>query len=89
MTAGTKQAIDDAISYMAETKGLDIEEILADSTDGWQTAEAIEKGLSFIKFVRHNDGRLNAFIAKAGYTLSAPNLTRWNPWFNALRRLYK
>ena len=35
MTASTKQAIDNAISYMAKTKGLDIKEILADSTDGW------------------------------------------------------
>jgi hypothetical protein len=61
---------------MAKTKGLDIKEILVDSTDGWQTAKAIKKGLSFIKFVRHNDRRLNAFIAKAGYTLSALNLTR-------------
>ena len=75
MTASTKQAIDDAISYIAKTKGLDIKEILADSTDGWQTAKAIKKGLSFIKLVRYNDGRLNASIAKVGYTLSAPNLT--------------
>jgi len=76
MTASTKQAIDDAISYIAKTKGLDIKEILVDSTDGWQTAKAIKKGLSFIKLVRHNDGRLNASIAKVGYTLSALNLTR-------------
>ncbi|TIA30180.1 hypothetical protein D6C78_09762 [Aureobasidium pullulans] len=88
MTAGTQGAIDDAINYMAQSQGVLKEDLLLDTGDGWQCASAIEKGLQFIKYTRHNDTRLNTFEEQAGKTLIAPNSTRWNSWFNALKRLY-
>jgi len=89
MTAGSQQSIDAAIEYMAQSQGVSIEDLLLDSEDGWQCASAIEKGLGFIRYTRSNDTRLNLFETEAKKTLVAPNSTRWNSWFNTLKRLHQ
>jgi hypothetical protein len=90
MTASSQKAIDDAIEFVRNSQTTsDAEDILAESEDGWQSANAIKKATQYVAFVRSSYSLINEFINHAGQTVVAPNTTRWNLWFNMLQRLLK
>jgi hypothetical protein len=90
MTASSKARIQEAIEYVtSQSQDVDVEEQLANSDDGWQTAECIDKSRRFVVWILSTYQLQTLWKDRVGCRIIAPNSTRWNSWFAMLACIYK